>query len=267
MILLSFDIEEFDLPLETGQSIPMEEQIRISTEGLERILNLLERLDVKATFYSTATYMSEIKAEVRERLLASDHEIASHGVCHSSFAKEHYLESKLELERITGKQVYGYRMPRMQPIDHALQREAGYLYDSSLHPTWIPGRYCNLNQPRLPHLTHEGIWELPASVTPYFRIPLFWLSLHNMPIGLYSRLVAWTARADAYLNTYFHPWEFADLGNLPYKISPLILRNSGKRLVDRLEYLIKYLRERGETFGTTCDYLQERGISLAGFGG
>ena len=49
MILLSFDIEEFDAPLEHGVELPFEEQMRTSVEGTRKILACLARHRVKAT--------------------------------------------------------------------------------------------------------------------------------------------------------------------------------------------------------------------------
>ena len=43
MILLSFDIEEFDAPLEHGVELPFEEQMRTSVEGTRKILACLAR--------------------------------------------------------------------------------------------------------------------------------------------------------------------------------------------------------------------------------
>lgn len=51
MILLSFDIEEFDAPLEHGVELPFEEQMRTSVEGTRKILACLARHRVKATFF------------------------------------------------------------------------------------------------------------------------------------------------------------------------------------------------------------------------
>ena len=42
MILLSFDIEEFDMPFEYGKTISFEDQISISIEGTSLILDLLK---------------------------------------------------------------------------------------------------------------------------------------------------------------------------------------------------------------------------------
>ncbi|MFD2146790.1 hypothetical protein [Mucilaginibacter antarcticus] len=51
MILLGFDVEEFDMPLEYGKELAFEEQISISTSGTLKILDLLKEAGVKATFF------------------------------------------------------------------------------------------------------------------------------------------------------------------------------------------------------------------------
>ena len=56
MILLSFDIEEFDLPTEYGLAISWEEQLRVSREGSGHILNVLARHGVRATFFCTTRF-------------------------------------------------------------------------------------------------------------------------------------------------------------------------------------------------------------------
>jgi peptidoglycan/xylan/chitin deacetylase (PgdA/CDA1 family) len=50
MILLSFDIEEFDMPFEYGKSLGFDEQLAISTEGTLAILDILREANIKATF-------------------------------------------------------------------------------------------------------------------------------------------------------------------------------------------------------------------------
>ncbi|MEI9920206.1 MAG: hypothetical protein WDO14_15635 [Bacteroidota bacterium] len=55
-VLLSFDIEEFDVPVEDyGVKISLE-QIKISAEGTLTILDILHNYKVKATFFSTVTF-------------------------------------------------------------------------------------------------------------------------------------------------------------------------------------------------------------------
>ena len=69
MILLSFDIEEFDMPFEYHKEISFDEQIEISVKGTTIILDLLKKHDVKATFFSTATFAINAKVvSIADRL-------------------------------------------------------------------------------------------------------------------------------------------------------------------------------------------------------
>ncbi len=84
MVALSFDIEEFDLPLEHGVELPFERQIEVSRIGAERILDILDGHGVRATFFSTVKFAGHAP-EVISRLLKEGHELASHGIRHTGF--------------------------------------------------------------------------------------------------------------------------------------------------------------------------------------
>lgn len=247
MILLSFDIEEFDMPFEYGKSIPFEEQMQISKEGTLKILNLLDKHQIKATFFSTATFAIHAP-EIIKRIVESDHEIASHTYFHSDFKVEHLLESKIKLEELTQQKVYGFRMPRMYPVDELEIKNAGYLYNSSMNPTYLPGRYNNFSKPRT-YYKEQSVWQIPASVTPWVRFPLFWLSFHNLPLGLYHFLCRINLKKDKYLNIYFHPWEFTNL-NQPDKFNfpKYISKNSYEKMEQRLDQLILRFKKKNVPF-------------------
>src|SRR4051812_39051246 len=118
MILLGFDVEEFDMPFEYGKSITFDEQLEISTKGTNVILGLLKQKNIKVTFFCTANYAIN-KPDIIKRIVAEGHEIASHGYYHSDFKVEHLRQSKLVLEDISGTEVTGFRMARMMPVDEA----------------------------------------------------------------------------------------------------------------------------------------------------
>ena len=145
MILLSFDIEEFDVPKEHQVDISLEEQIRVSSEGTSRILDCLKRNQVKATFFCTANFALHAP-EIIRRIQMEGHEIASHGFYHWTFNIEDLKKSKEQLEEMTGLKVFGYRQARMMPVSEKAIYEAGYTYNSSLNPTFIPGRYMRLER-------------------------------------------------------------------------------------------------------------------------
>jgi hypothetical protein len=239
-ILLTFDVEEFDLPLEYNIPIPIEEQLIVAKQGMDEVHCLLTNHNIRATLFTTARYAIEYPEQIQA--LSQNHEIASHTYYHSSFEKKDLLDSRLELERISGNAVKGLRMPRMKKVDMEWVKEAGYTYDSSINPTFLPGRYNNLHLPRTLY-KQEGMQRLPASVSPHLRIPLFWLGFKNMPYFLFRKLALQTLKKDGYLSLYFHPWEFTDISH--YKLPFYVKRHSGNRLSDRLSCLIKDLSDYG----------------------
>ncbi|HEX8377295.1 MAG TPA: polysaccharide deacetylase family protein [Pedobacter sp.] len=254
MILLSFDVEEFDMPVEYGKQISFNEQIAISSRGTEIILRLLNNHQVKATFFCTANF-ALTKPSLIKRIVDEGHEVASHGYYHSKFEIADLLNSKKVLEEITEKAIRGYRMARMMPVDENEIAKAGYRYNSSINPTWIPGRYNNLHRPR--KLFYEsGIFQLPASVSPLLRLPLFWLSFHNFPLWFYKKLCIRTYKSDKYLNIYFHPWEFTNLHNKEKFGFPMyVSNNSGERMAARMKSLIIHFQKQNLPFSTISDFL------------
>jgi peptidoglycan/xylan/chitin deacetylase (PgdA/CDA1 family) len=259
-ILLTFDLEEFDLPLDYGCSISQEQQMSITNQGLEKVDKLLDKYNIKATFFVTSLFALENPSIIKQ--LGTRHEIASHSHNHSVFASEDYEKSKKILEAISWVQVNGFRMPRLGEVDFKELKRCGYLYDSSLNPTYIPHRYNNFSKPRTCFIEPvTGLTVLPASVSPVIRFPLFWLSFKNLPFTIYSFLCKHTLRKDGYLHLYFHPWEFADVRS--FRIPYYIKRLDGNVLASRLENLIIYLKKHGD-FTTISEFLNTRKLNSNG---
>ena len=142
----------------------------------------------------------------------------------------------------------------MKKINTEWIKDAGYTYESSFNPTWIPGRYNNLSMSRKYYI-ENGIIKLPVSVSPNFRIPLFWLAFKNFPYLYYKRIALQSLKKDGYLSLYFHPWEFTDLTyyNLPF----IVKRKSGIELMKKLKQFISDVRNEGE-FVSIHSFLKER---------
>lgn len=264
-VLLSFDVEEFDFPRERGQEISLDEGVKVSTEGLKKIIGVLDRTGVKATFFVTGNFAKK-KPEMIKRLVTSGHEIGAHGVDHFEPKTTDIKEAKKILEKKgTGVKVRGWRQPRMMKIDYDELAKNGYQYDSSVNPAFIPGRYNHLDIPRNPYpikTKTKDILEIPVSVAMAIRVPLFWLALHLFPLELYYWLAKNSLKKTGYFATYFHPWEFADLTN--YAVVPGYIRcNSGDKLEKRLEQLIIRLKADGCSFITYSDYCERlTGVEL-----
>ena len=88
-----------------------------------------------------------------------------------------------------------------------------------------------------------------------YRFPLFWLSLHLLPEGLYHLLVRRTLAHDGSFMTYFHPWEFSSLATraAELKVPRLVRVNLGPPMLGRLDRLVTFLKASGATFVTLRD--------------
>lgn len=153
--------------------------------GLGRVLKVLERHAVPATFFVPAHTAASFPDAVRS-IGAAGHEIAAHGFVHESpvaltRAEEVALFARSEdvLAQVTGARPVGYRSPAWDLSPHTMEilEERGYLYDSSLmaddfrpyrprrndvvtEEGFTPGPVCNL-------IEFPVAWELDDY--PYFQ--------------------------------------------------------------------------------------------------
>jgi peptidoglycan/xylan/chitin deacetylase (PgdA/CDA1 family) len=250
-ICLTFDLEEFDLPLEYKQTISIEKQMEITTLGVNTLLNILDKHNISCTFFTTANYAQHNPSLLKK--IAAKHEIASHSFFHSLFHSNDLKKSKETLQEICGREVVGFRMPRMAAVNHTDLKEAGYKYDSSLNPTCIPGRYNHFSESKTIY-KENGLTIFPASVTPHVRTPLFWLSFKNFPIKWYCKQVQKCLSAYGYANIYLHPWEFTDISG--YTI-PKYIAKSPEVMIQKLEFLLEHYKNKAR-FVSIKSFLAER---------
>ncbi len=253
-ILLSFDVEEFDMPLEYGFPISATQQMEVGKLGLDALMPILMDPEIQTTLFTTANFANHYPETIKQ--LSLQHEIASHTFFHSSFDTAHLKDSRLRLSEIIQKEVVGLRMPRMKQVPVADISKAGYYYDASIHPTWLPGRYNNLHLPTKLY-QEERLFRVPASVSTFCRIPLFWLSFKNFPYPLYWQLALHALRTQGYLSLYFHPWEFVDIHE--FGLPNYTIKGCQSILLNRLKRLITDLKPHGE-FMTYHDFVKSQAM-------
>jgi len=108
--------------------------------GVPRILKLLEKYGVHATFYVPAV-AALLHSDEQRRVVAEGHEIGIHGWIHElnsvlphAAERDLLLRAADTLEQITGTRPVGIRTPSwdFSPNTLAIEQEMGLLYDSSL---------------------------------------------------------------------------------------------------------------------------------------
>lgn len=142
---LSFDVDNATAALSTG-NLDYEILSRGeygAVDGLPRILRMLDRQKVPASFFIPATSL-ELHPKMAKEIQASplQHEIGIHGWIHERLPllnneqeEQRLLNQSLEtLTRMIGKKPVGYRAPSWKFSKFTLSqiKAAGFLYDSSL---------------------------------------------------------------------------------------------------------------------------------------
>jgi polysaccharide deacetylase family protein (PEP-CTERM system associated) len=189
-------------------------------EDVERVLRLLDRRAVRATFFVLGETAAAHPRLVR-RIAAAGHEIASHGYRHVPIdllgreAFEDDLDRAIEvLGSITGARPAGYRAPiwSLGRAGWGLETIAsrGFVYDSSAAA--VP----SLGSAGLPHraslvATRRGdLLEVPPLSRRFgrWRYPVgFALGLRALPIAAIRRAIAAENRAGFPALVAFHSWE------------------------------------------------------------
>lgn len=247
-LLLSFDAEEFDLPAALGRPLAPERQFDATAAGIDRLLPLLARHGARATFFVTGTLACARPLSVAS-LAAAGHEVAVHGLAHAddygrlaeAAAVTRLRAARAIVEETSGQAAEGIRTPRLQSCPAARLRAAGFAYDASLHPTWVPGRYNRLRDPRRPW-RDDGLLRVPISVLPVVRWPVSFLWYRAAGPRLGRWMAHWAAGGSPYLHLYFHPWEAVDIR--PFGVPPWLALRTGDRFLAALDDLLAWSASR-----------------------
>lgn len=124
----------------------MSHQAYGAVTGMPRVLEMLKRLDLKATFFCPG-YTAERYPDLVRRVRDEGHEVAHHGYLHEAIQgmtpkqEADVLDRGLDaLERVAGIRPVGYRAPMWETTYSTAQLllDRGFLYDSSLMDSDVP---------------------------------------------------------------------------------------------------------------------------------
>jgi len=148
VVTLTFDNfgESFDLLRYGHAGGANADGVYAPRRGVERVLDLLERHDIKATFFLEGWNVRKYAGLARE-IVDRGHEIAGHGWMHEQWnelpedeERDLIARTTEAIEAATGQRPRGWRSPSGLTTTATLRllHEAGYLYDSSMGDDDIP---------------------------------------------------------------------------------------------------------------------------------
>lgn len=219
---------------------------------LPRFLELLERHQVKATFFvigrDAAAHSGVLKA-----IADAGHELANHTMNHPKQLvrlSPQQIADEIKncgevLRSISGVAPVGFRAPgyTITPEVLAILRDAGYTYDTSLNASWVylclkrlfkavrladkefivSQPFADSLGPRNPYRVstslaaadeHSDFLEIPVSIVPYIHYPF----VTSVLLQLGSPLTLWCLRRlvgwNRFVNCNLHINEFTDRSDL-----------------------------------------------------
>jgi len=143
-VALSFDVDNMAPSLARGDIAPviLSRGEYGAVDGLPRILRLLDKYEIPASFFIPAVSDVLHPQMIRDILAGGRHEIGVHGWIHEALsalnneAEEQRLldQAIAHLTKVTGRRPVGYRAPSwaFSPYTMGQVAKAGFLYDSSM---------------------------------------------------------------------------------------------------------------------------------------
>ena len=253
MISVKFDAEFFgkiyypDVDVNEGDIFRLG-QVSIRY-GLPKLLETLEKYDVKATFFIPGEVARRYPDAVK-MIFQKGHEIGCHGDQHEIMAhlsldeQRNVLErATKELKNLTEVDVKGFRMPEgeMNLDTYRALKSLGYRYSSSLSDDDIP--YIEKN---------TGILELPIH-WELFDLPYFTFTFDPpIPPGQ-----ARSARMDDVLENWFYELEGARRWGtlLNLQLDPQAIGEQGR--IFMLEKFLDKVKESGDVWLTNGGEIAE----------
>ena len=284
----------FDMETDIGSFTPFYEGVQ---HGTPRLLDLLDRHQIRATFFWTG-HAAETNPEMVCRVRDAGHETGCHGLYHETLGDPIFplpnnwpiLPSEVEgrlreatriVQQVSGVAPTSFRCPRLWGSTRVVNvlEQLGYLADASFplyyfrkpfvpyHPSsenWTqPGQMRILEIPNFCDLTMESHdpYQRDRDQWPVFRTESA-EALMEKADGFIAYVQAQGERPVACF--YLHPWEFHPMPHGPIEFGesrveplPFIVKNCGPEALAQLDRVCSLFQQRGARFVTAQELAAE----------
>jgi len=151
----------------------------LTFEYIDDYIELIQDLDIPVTFFVVGKTIERFPDVIDKLDAELECEFHLHSYQHDT-SKSYDFRTEIQrgkeaFESHFGYEPMGYRAPQgnIEPHEFEILEEEGFLFDSSVFPSYRPGVYNNLNAPLKPYVPDpvDNLLEVPIGATPLTRIP------------------------------------------------------------------------------------------------
>ena len=237
MILLSFNIIHPEISEKNVGLVSEEELLKITSDGTLKILEILEKYMLQATFFVEISLVEKLP-ELLKIIVKKGHELS---LLNKNSYQSEIEKAKLFAEELTGKSVRGLRQLPEKRVNSEMVKKLGFIYRSPLDYANI-FFYKNTLEKKIAK-EENGIMVIPESVSPYSRIPYNDFSFQLIPMFFYKNMINETLQKEDYVMVYLNSWQFLELNHSKFGLPLYRKYNLGKQMENKLERFLQFVEE------------------------
>jgi hypothetical protein len=221
---------------------------------LPKLERIVKKYDIKLTAFVTGKTLED-SPRVLDSLQYMRSEIEQHSYLHkiNDHSKINDIEKGIEIhEKLLGHTPLGYRAPQgiIRREEASFLESRGIKFDSSIFPTFFPGRFNRLSFPVDPFIIKNSyIVEIPFAVVPKIRIPIGLSYMQLLGLNVFKFLFGVFGLPDLIVYD-FHSYElgkvlsYAELA-LPAKLGYYRAQKTYNDPITVFEEFVKYILSKG----------------------
>lgn len=249
MVLLTFNIVNIEAKCKNGIEVSDEERLEISENNTKAILRILDKQDIKASFFVEISLVEKLR-NLLKAISSQGHEIAFYNQNSSS---EEIENTKRIIQDFLEKQIKGIRQ-KDNKISYERLKLMEFSYISNIDNAGILFPFKRLKRDT-EIIEQDGLSIVPESISPYSQLPYNDFVFQVLPMKYYRNMVFETLKNDEFVLIYLNSWQFTDFARYHFDVPFYRRLNSGKKMEDKLDDLLSWINEKEMATSRMKDYI------------
>lgn len=249
MILLSFNLVSDPLQYAPKKYFEAADSNKILKENTQKILKLLGRQEVLATFFVDITQLSALWDLLKD-IRNQGHEI---GLYHINSTFLEVETAKKNAQEILGKNIRGIRM-RESAFSETELKDLQFNYAAIIGIQDIIFPFKKLIR-KAPFTEGNGLTKIYESISPYAQIPYNEFTFQAVPLFYFQNMVRETMKNDDFVLINLNYWQFSESKILPFHLPFFKKYNLGKKMESKLNRFLLWVNENNIATSRVKDFI------------